>query len=274
MQLADSHCHIQSVGAFEGEASTRNLWEKAGDTNADDVIARASAADVTRMVCVGCNLEDSKLAIDFAKNRGRCWASIGIHPHESRQYSEDLAAAKEFAALADAPKVVAVGECGLDYFYEHSDKSAQLKLLEFQLQLAQERSLPVIFHVREAFGDFWPVFERYSTGARPIRGVLHSFTDSRANLERALRHGLYIGVNGIATFTKNLEQLEVYKAIPLESLLLETDAPFLTPVPFRGKICEPYHIRTIAEFLADLRGESLEQIAQATTQNTQQLFGI
>lgn len=274
IELYDSHCHIQSVGGFEGEESTRKLWEKAGETSAEAIIARAKAADVTRLICVGCTLEDSQLAINFAGARENCWASVGIHPHEAHRYAHDLAATKQFAALATAPKVVAIGETGLDYFYEHSDPESQRRLLEFQLRLAVERDLPVIFHVREAFDDFWPIFEAYTSASKPIHGVLHSFTDSAANLERALKHGLSIGVNGIATFTKNPEQLEVYRAIPLDKLLLETDAPFLTPVPFRGKICEPYHIRVIAEFLGNLRGEPLEQIAEATTHNARQLFNI
>jgi len=140
--------------------------------------------------------------------------------------------------------------------------------------LALEHNLPVIFHVRDAFDDFWPIFERYYSKDRPIRGVLHSFTDTQANLEKALGYGLYIGVNGIATFTKKPEQQAMYRSIPLASLLLETDAPFLTPVPYRGKICEPYHIRTIAEFLAAQRGEKLEAISEATTSNARRLFGI
>ena len=273
MQLTDTHCHIQSVGGFGGEESTRKLWEKAGAISPDDIIARAQAADVTRLICVGCTLEDSRLAIELAGRRDTCWASIGVHPHEAGRYVGDLTAIKEFSVLVTAPKVVAIGETGLDYFYEHSDKPSQQQLLDFQITLALKHDLPLIFHVREAFDDFWPIFERHAA-QRPIRGVLHSFTDSAANLDRALRHGLYIDVNGIATFTKKPEQLDVYRTIPLNRLLLETDAPFLTPVPFRGKICEPYHIRTIAEFLAGQRGETLEHITEATTRNAQQLFGI
>lgn len=274
MQLVDTHCHIQSVGAFEGEAMTRSLWEKANDADPDAVVGRAVDANVSRMICVGCNLDDSRLAVDFVKTRENCWASIGIHPHEAEHYVKDAAARKRFADMASAPRVVAVGECGLDYYYEHSDKRSQRALLEFQIELALKHGLPMIFHVRDAFDDFWPIFESYYSKAKPIRGVLHSFTDTQANLEKAIGHGLRVGVNGIATFTKNEAQQQLYRTIPLEVLLLETDAPFLTPVPYRGKICEPYHVRTIAEFLASQRGESVEAIAEATTQNAQQLFGI
>jgi TatD DNase family protein len=128
----------------------------------------------------------------------------------------------------------------------------------------------MIFHVREAFDDFWPVFDQY----KGIRGVLHSFTDSVANLEKAVARGLYIGVNGIATFAKDDKKTVMYRTIPQRSLLLETDAPFLTPIPFRGTINEPKHIRVVAEFLAKLRGEDLETLAGATTSNAKTLFNV
>jgi TatD DNase family protein len=136
--------------------------------------------------------------------------------------------------------------------------------------VAKQHSLPLSFHVREAFDDFWPIFESY----QGLRGVLHSFTDSEANLARALDHGLYIGVNGIATFTNNEAQLVIYRTIPQQRLLLETDAPFLTPKPFRGKVCEPKHVMLTAEFLADLRQKSLVELAEATTANAKQLFNL
>lgn len=274
MELTDSHCHIQSVAALTGEESTQKIWAKARETSPEDIVRRAQDAGVTRLVCVGCNLPDSRLAVDFVQSRENCWASIGIHPHETHLYADNSAARQQFADLATAKKVVAVGECGLDYFYENSDKASQLALLEFQIGLALQHNLPLIFHVREAFNDFWPVFERFTSAGHHIRGVLHSFTDTQANLDRAIGHGLFIGINGIATFTKKPEQQELYRTVPLEHVLLETDAPFLTPTPDRGKICEPYHIRTIAEFLAGQRGEPVEKIATVTTQNAQQLFGI
>jgi TatD DNase family protein len=142
-------------------------------------------------------------------------------------------------------------------------------VLEFQLQLAKEADLPIIFHVREAFDDFWPIYDN-----TPVRGVLHSFTDSKANLDKALQRGLFIGVNGIATFAKSKEQINMYKSIPPEHLLLETDAPFLTPTPNRGKINEPKQIVRICEFLAELRGEKHNQLAAQTSKNAAQLFDI
>jgi TatD DNase family protein len=221
------------------------------------------------MIAVGCDLEDSQLAIDFAAQHEGVWASIGIHPHEAALHGDQLEA---FAALADKPNVQAIGECGLDFFYEHSPRAAQIPVLRFQLELAVKTGLPVIFHVREAFEDFWPIFDSFPSGS--IRGVLHSFTDSVEHMEQAVKRGLYIGVNGIATFAKSDAQLAVYRAIPAERLLLETDAPFLTPVPFRGKVNEPKQITTVANFLAELRNEPVEGLAQTTTSNAHTLFDI
>ncbi len=270
VELFDTHCHIQSAGLPDGERATRELWAKTEDNSVDGLIDGAHKAGVTRLLCVGCDVADSELAVNTVKSRENLYASIGIHPHEAQKYIADEAALARFAALATEDKVVAIGECGLDYFYEHSPKEAQVALLKFQLELAQKHDLPVIFHVREAFDDFWPIFESY----QGIRGVLHSFTDSMDNLQRALKNGLFIGVNGIVTFTKNDNQLAMYRAIPSEKLVLETDAPFLTPMPFRGKVCQPKHIALTAAFLANLRGVTTTEIAQATTQNARKLFNV
>ena len=269
-QLVDTHCHIQSIGQTTGERGTRELWAKAPELTSERVVADAAAAGVTRLICVGCDPADSRLAIDFARQRTGCWASIGIHPHEARHYAKAANQRREFAELAAEPKVVAVGECGLDYYYEHSPRQDQVEVLKFQIELALERGLPVIFHVREAFDDFWPVIDGYDG----LRGVLHSYTDSAANLTKALNSGLFIGVNGIATFTKDAAQLEVYRSIPSDRLLLETDAPFLAPKPHRGQINQPKHIVEVADFLADLRAQSLADLAKTTTDNARKLFGI
>ena len=166
--------------------------------------------------------------------------------------------------------VVAVGETGLDYYYEHSSREDQKKLLRFQLDLASEYDLPLIFHIREAFEDFWKIFDEYKN----IKGVVHSFSSGTEDLEQVLSRGLLVGLNGIMTFSKKAEQLDAARQVSLSSLLLETDAPFLTPVPFRGKIGEPKYVRVTAEFLAGLRGESLQEIADATTKNAHKLFKL
>lgn len=266
----DTHCHIQSAGNSQGERTTGEIWAKHPTITGEGLLAAAAAGGVTKVICVGCDLADSQLAISFAGAHEPAWASIGIHPHEAKTVVHNEAAWQSFAALATQPKVVAIGECGLDYFYNHSDKADQLSVLHQQLGLAVTHNLPVIFHVREAFEDFWPIFDQYPG----LRGVLHSFTDSRDNLDKAVARGLYIGVNGIATFAKQTDQRAMYAAIPLSNLVLETDAPFLTPTPYRGTVNEPKHVVTVANFLADLKSLEVSELAAATTANAQRLFGL
>ncbi|HEV7454792.1 MAG TPA: TatD family hydrolase [Candidatus Saccharimonadales bacterium] len=270
LSLTDTHCHIQEAWkSVNGIDPTAQLWDKAGRPDPGDIIARAQADGVAKMICVGTTLPDSKLAVDFIQGRSMCRASIGLHPHEAKDYADNPAKLAEFAALAGKPGVIAVGECGLDYFYNHSPKADQAKILRFQIELALDNNLPMIFHVREAFDDFWPIFDEY----KDIRGVIHSFSAGTAELEQILSRGLYVGLNGIMTFTKHVKQLDAARAVPQGSLLLETDAPYLTPQPFRASICEPRHVRVTAEFLAELRGESLQTLASVTTQNAHRLFG-
>lgn len=255
MEFVDTHCHVHF--------SDYKL-------DPDEVIRAALDSGVTRMLCVGCSLEDSKLGVEMAAKHSSIWASVGVHPHEAKLYVENDKSLQELRALANKPRVVAVGEIGLDYYYNHSYKQSQEEMFRFQLDIAKEYDLPVIFHVREAFDDFFKIFDEY----QDIRGVIHSFTADKATLQKCLDRGLYIGLNGIMTFTKSDEQLEAAKAVPLDSLLVETDAPFLTPVPFRGKICQPKYVVETAKFLAKLRGEGLQELAAATTNNARQLFRI
>jgi TatD DNase family protein len=270
LEFVDTHCHIQSAGNDAGERQTADIWSKDPALTADEAVKNATGAGVTKLICVGCDLDDSKLAVNFVQKYVNAWASIGLHPHEAQHYVADSDKRAAFTSLASANKVIAIGECGLDYFYDHSPKTAQIAILKFQIELAIIYQLPLIFHVREAFEDFWPIFDDY----QDLRGVLHSYTDSQENLNQAIARGLYIGVNGIATFAKNMSQLDVYRAVPLSKLLLETDAPFLTPSPYRGTINQPKHIPTIAQFVANLRGEDLDVLAAATTQNVHDLFGV
>jgi TatD DNase family protein len=277
MKFFDTHCHIHEILAdthvsdesHSGGESMHERWKK-NDKTAGQVLADAAAAGVESLICVGCTGPDSKLAVEFVKGRDNLWASIGIHPHEAQDYANYPKKLAEFAELTLKPKVVAVGECGLDYFYEHSPKQDQEKILRFQIELALKHNLPMIFHVRDAFEDFWPIFDSYSG----IRGVVHSFSAGEKELGQIIERGLYVGLNGIMTFTKQVKQLDAAKLVPKDCLLLETDAPFLTPQPFRGNICEPKHVRVTAEFLAGLRGESLEELAKTTYTNARFLFGL
>ena len=254
-EIFDTHCHIQ--------------FDDYGLDPAD-VIESARLAGVTRMMSVGCSLHDSQQAIEMASKYDNVWASIGLHPHEASRYVDDESAIQSFRGIANSPKVVAIGETGLDYFYNHSSKEDQKKMLRLQLDIASQHDLALIFHIREAFDDFWEIFDTY----KGIRGVVHSFTAGPKELAQVLERGLYVGLNGIITFTKNIEQLEAIKSMPLQSILLETDAPFLTPVPLRGTICSPEHARLTADFLAKLRDESIELVASVTTQNALNLFRI
>lgn len=272
IELVDSHCHIQSIGQTSGEAATRDLWAKAENLTPETVITNARTAGVNKLIVVGCDSKDSALASDFVQDKAKCYAAIGIHPHEAKHFNlTSQAELASFENLLSKKKTVAIGECGLDYFYEHSHKTSQIKVLEYQVDLAIKHNLPIIFHVRQAFNDFWPVINNFNI-TQPA--VLHSFTDLQSNAVEAIKRGWYIGINGIATFNKDLSLRTVYQNLPLDSIVLETDAPFLTPVPFRGKINEPMRVGEIAKFLAALRGEDLSVLAAATTANANKLFNL
>ncbi len=269
MEFFDTHCHIHEI--LRPVTPVHDKWVKGGVTDVDLVLTEARAVNVTRAICVGTTAPDSELAVACVQNRDNLWASVGIHPHEAQDHLDHPEKLESFTNLLTNHKVKAIGECGLDFYYNHSPREAQIEVLKFQLDLAKEHDLPVIFHVREAFSDFWPIFDQY-TG---LTGVIHSFSSTKGDIEQILaRDGLYVGLNGIMTFTKHAMQLDAARAIPLQRLLLETDAPFLTPEPYRGTICQLKHVRTIAEFLASLRGESLQELAEATTANAQKLFQV
>ncbi len=259
MKLIDSHCHLHDTEFFsEGR---------------EEVYTRAIEAGVA-MFCVGTDERSSREAVDFAESHDDTWAIGGVHPHEAKGGWADIERVLREncgsrVARGEA-SIIGIGEIGLDYFYTHSSREQQIHALEAQLQLATDYDLPVSFHVREAFDDFWPVFENF----HGVRGVLHSFTDTQANLDRGFSRGLYVGVNGISTFTRDTAQRNLYATIPLERMLVETDAPYLTPVPLRGKMNEPGYVRLVVEFWAQKRGISFDELAHATTQNAHRLFGV
>lgn len=267
--LVDTHCHIHAAKSGRTDF-TAQKWHDAGETEPEALLDSALKNGVEKMICVGTDLDDSKNAVEFVQNYDSCYASIGVHPHEAKIYLSEHADLKPLEELAAQPKVVAVGEVGLDYYYEHSPRKEQIRLLEMFLQLATDTKLPVIFHIREAFDDFWPTLGNFGA----VTGVLHSYTSDRRNLDKALQEGLYIGLNGIMTFTKDANQLEMAKSVPLERLVLETDSPYLAPKPFRGKVCRPEYVKTTAEFLAGLRDESLEKLSLSTSQNSATLFKL
>lgn len=255
MLLTDTHCHIHEA----------QYPDSAG------ALERARTAGVDRLICVGTDETTSQEAVTFAGQHDNVWASVGLHPHDATHGPDSIRIIEECIKNdinVHVGKIVAIGECGLDYFYTHSPKETQIQMLEAQLDLATRYNLPIIFHVRDAFEDFWPIFDRY----QGIRGVLHSFTDSAENLEKAYARGLYVGVNGIATFTKDETQRAMFASIRPNRLLLETDAPFLTPVPHRGKLNEPAFMTNVAHYIANLQAINLEELSRATERNATTLF--
>jgi len=233
----------------------------------DAVLARAHAAGVDKMICVGTGETDSAQAVAVARAYDHLWASVGLHPHDADRGYEAL---EEVARLAELEPVVAIGECGLDNFRSETTPDDQERALRFQIELGLERRLPMIFHVRDAFPQFFAILDEYEG----VLGLVHCFTAGVPELEGALQRGLYIALNGIMTFTKEASQLAAARRVPLDRLVLETDCPFLAPVPVRGKRNEPANLAHTAQFLADLRGEPLETLTAATTANAEALFGI
>lgn len=262
--LVDTHCHIH---------------EPSYSLSPEDALVHARRMGVEKMICIGTDVASSRQACEFAMHHEGVWATIGVHPHEAvTMQNGDWQPIFDELLRTSVAKLVGVGEIGLDYFYGHSPRQVQIDVLEAQLQLAVDHSLPVSFHVRDTeksgessvWQDFWPIFDNFPE----LRGVLHSFTDTRANMEQGLTRGLYVGVNGISTFTKDVEQQAMFDAIPLEHLLFETDAPFLTPAPLRGKVNEPAYAQLVAEYHASRRNMTTEQLAVATSANAHALFAI
>ncbi len=233
----------------------------------DDVLERSKVAGVTKIVTVGVDDTDSQAAVELAGQHNSIYASVGLHPHEAKR---GQAAIDRVKALAKQPKVVAIGECGLDYYRNLSPKDEQEMALRQQIELAGSLGLPIIFHVRDAFADFKRIVADYPEA----KGIIHSFSDSPENAEWLVGRGFLIGLNGIMTFTKDEEQLRAAKTIPLENLVLETDCPFLSPAPKRGQVNEPANIEIIARFLASIRGESFEELARQTTANAEMLLKL
>ncbi|HRC28070.1 MAG TPA: TatD family hydrolase [Candidatus Saccharimonas sp.] len=249
--IIDTHCHIHDSEFYPD--------------NREAVYSESREQGVV-MLAVGTDERSSRQAVEFAQSHDGVFAVVGVHPHDAKDGWEGIAPLLE----QDDAHIVGIGEIGLDYFYMHSSKEDQQRALRAQLELACRYELPVSFHVREAFDDFWPIIDEFPD----VRGVLHSFTDTQANLDQALRRGLYIGINGISTFTKDAAQQQLYQELPLAHIVLETDAPFLTPKPFRGKMNIPAYVGRIAEHQAQLKMVPAEDVIRITTANARALFGI
>lgn len=251
--LIDTHCHLNHEQFQE---------------DVDGAVARAQAAAVREMIVIGYDLESSRSAVEIARRIPSAFATVGIHPHDSRRY--DKAAEAELARLVSDPRVVAVGEIGLDYHYDFSPREDQFRAFRAQIALADQAGLPIIIHCREAYDDVLTLLE-VEMPAR-MGCVLHCWAGNEAEAERALALGCTFGFGGVLTF-KNAEEIrQVAAAAPLDRVLLETDAPYLAPVPHRGRRNEPAYARLVAERLAELREKPLEEVAAATTANALRVF--
>ncbi len=253
--MFDTHAHVH---------------DQAFDPDRDLMLGRAREAGVRRIMTVGTNLSDSRRAIETALAHDLDF-SIGIHPHEAHDAPADIAAAfDELTALAGrAP--TALGEMGLDYYYDHSPREEQRRILVAQLRYAREHPVPLIFHQRDAFEDFVEVMQTECTA--PVRGVVHCFTGDGAQARRLVAFGLKLGIGGVLTF-KNAEPLRIaVREVGLEHLILETDAPYLAPVPHRGKRNEPAFVADTARVLADVLGIGVEELAERTSATADALFG-
>ena len=250
----DSHCHINSQELYP---------------DARGIISRARDAGVSKMVIVGCDFEDSCQALALAEDFSQfgLYASIGIHPHEAKRYPEIPA---EFSILIKSKRVVAVGEIGLDYHYDHSPKPDQQRMFEAQLDFAREHDMPVILHIRDAMDDAMNILKYH----RDLRLLFHCYSGGLEFLDRVLAMEGMCAFGGAVTWTgKGSDELrEVVRRIPIENLLAETDSPYMTPVPFRGRRNEPANVRCVYEAIAQARGMDVRELAAKIASNAQRFF--
>ena len=255
MSLVDSHCHLN----YEGLADRQ-----------EEVLAAARARGVQGFLNISTRQKEWGDVVGAAERHPYVWASIGVHPHEADAHP-DLGAAALIEAAAH-PRVIAIGECGLDYYYDKSDRAAQRERFGAHIEAARQTGLPLVVHTRDAEEDTAEILTR-EVGKGGVAGVLHCFTGSADLARKALDLGFYISISGIVTFKNARDLQDVAKTIPQDRLLVETDSPFLAPVPHRGQTCEPAFVADTAAFLSELRDEPLGKLAAATTSNFFRLFG-
>lgn len=253
--MIDTHAHIH------GEAF---------DADRADVIARAKEAGVSQIVTVGCDLADSQRALEAAR-QFRVFSSVGIHPHEAKDAPADIAAV--FEPFLHDRRVVAIGETGLDYYYDHSPRDVQANVLRAQIRVAHTFGFPVIFHHRDAYDDFIAILrEEWRDG---MRGVIHCFTGDTDQARTYVKEfGLYLGIGGVVTFNSAVAVRDAVLAVGIEPLVLETDCPYLTPVPHRGKRNEPAYIPLVAQQIAEILNIDLAEVSEVTDENAHALFHL
>jgi TatD DNase family protein len=246
MVWVDSHCHLQ----YEGMAP--------------DAVDGAVAVGVTRIVCIGTDAEESAKAVAVARaHPGRVWATVGLHPHDASPGVDGI------LPLLDTPEVVAVGECGLDYHYDHSPRPVQWEVFEAQVDEARQRGLALVVHTREAWDDTFAILRN-----APERTVLHCFTGGPGEAKRALDAGLVLSFSGIVSFKGAADVREAAALCPLDRLLVETDSPYLAPVPHRGKQNRPAWVPLVGEAVAAAKGVPVAEVEEASSVNAERLFGL
>ncbi|MDP8080390.1 TatD family hydrolase [Phocoenobacter skyensis] len=255
--IIDSHCHLNSL-----DYKTRHK-------NVDEVLDNALQRGVKQVISVCTTLSDFVEMKQLTAHRNEVFLSCGMHP---LNVEDEPFEKQRLIQLADDPKVVAIGETGLDYHYTPETKALQLSIFEQHIDVANQLSKPLIVHTRSAREDTMNLLENHN--AEKCGGVLHCFTEDYAMAKRALDIGFYISISGIITFKNAKELRDVVRKLPLERLLIETDSPYLAPVPYRGKPNQPAYVREVCEYIATLKGLSVTELASITTQNVQKLFNI
>ena len=253
--LIDSHCHLEDE-RFAGEV--------------DAVLERMAQAGVSRCILAGSDLETSERIVQLVQAHSNVYGVVGVHPHEARFWNAETPG--RLQAMLAQPRIVGVGEIGLDYHYDHSPREAQREAFEAQLDFAYAQRKPAVFHIREAHGEVTEIF-RARRGRLPA-GVLHCFTGSVESAREYLRMGFYISLSGSVTFQNAHNLHEVARYVPLDRLLVETDSPYLAPVPMRGQRNEPAYVRFVAQKIAQLREIPTDEVIVNATANTERLYGL
>jgi TatD DNase family protein len=251
--LVDSHAHV----------STPRY-----DEDREQVLARAREAGLRAIVDVGCDLASSRAALDLAQADPLVWAVVGVHPHEARHWDADHAPA--LRELSRHPRVVALGEMGLDFHYNYSPPETQREVFRAQLDLARELSLPVVLHLREGYDEALQILSEFPQ----VTGVAHCFTGDATQAAAFAARGFGVSFTGVVTFKSAHEVREAARVVPPELLLVETDCPYMAPVPLRGKRCEPSHVVHTARSLAETRGEDPQELFARTAANAARIFGL
>ena len=254
MRLIDSHCHLNYAGLAERQ---------------DEVLANARARGVAGFLNISTRQSEWGEVVGAAERNADVWASIGVHPHEADAHP-DLGASALVEASSN-PRVIAIGECGLDYHYDNSERGSQRERFEAHIEAARESGLPLVVHTREAEDDTAEILGR-AVREGGVSGVLHCFTGTAELARKALDFDFFISLSGIVTFKNARELQDTAKWLPKDRMLVETDSPFLAPVPHRGQTCEPAFVADTASFVAELRGEPAEELAESTTANFFRLF--